>query len=132
MPENAIVAENLTYRYGELTAVDHIDFTVAEGEILGFLGPNGAGKSTAINMLTGQLVPKEGRAEVLGVDIAGNPKQVQAQIGVCFEITNLYEQMSAVENLVLFARLFSVKDFDAHALLKRVGLEGREKDRVAT
>lgn len=128
--EKAIVAENLTYRYGELTAVDHISFQVATGEILGFLGPNGAGKSTTVKMLTGQLQPQEGQTTILGLDVARQPHKVQAQIGVCFERTNLYEQMSAEENLKLFARLFAVKDFDAAALLKRVGLAGRERDRV--
>lgn len=132
MSQPAIIAENLTYRYGQLTAVDHISFTVAEGEILGFLGPNGAGKSTTVKMLTGQLRPKEGRATVLGLDVARYPKQVQAQIGVCFEFTNLYEQMTGVDNLTLFARLFGVRDFDAPALLKRVGLDSRGKDIVAT
>lgn len=132
MTTPAIIAENLTYRYGRLTAVDHISFTVAEGEILGFLGPNGAGKSTTVKMLTGQLRPKEGRATVLGLDVARHPKQVQAQIGVCFEFTNLYEQMTGRDNLLLFARLFGVRDFDPDALLKRVGLDGRGKDRVET
>jgi ABC-2 type transport system ATP-binding protein len=130
MAQDAIVAENLTYRYGQLTAVDHISFNVAEGEILGFLGPNGAGKSTTIKMLTGQLIPKEGRAMLLGLDVARQPKLIQAQIGVSFEATNLYEQMSAEENLTLFARLFGVRPFDAGALLKRVGLDGRGKERV--
>jgi len=132
MTQPAIIAEELVYRYGQLTAVDHISFTVAEGEILGFLGPNGAGKSTTVKMLSGQLRPKEGRATLLGLDVARHPKQVQAQIGVCFEITNLYEQMTGIENLTLFARLFGVKDFDAGALLARVGLDGRGKDRVET
>ncbi len=132
MTQPAIIAEELVYRYGQLTAVDHISFTVAEGEILGFLGPNGAGKSTTVKMLSGQLRPKEGRATLLGLDVARHPKQVQAQIGVCFEITNLYEQMTGLENLTLFARLFGVKDFDAGALLARVGLDGRGKDRVET
>jgi ABC-2 type transport system ATP-binding protein len=126
----AIVAENLTYRYGELTAVDHINFQVAEGEIFGFLGPNGAGKSTSIKMLTGQMKPKDGQATLLGLDVAKQPKQVQAQIGVSFENTNLYEQMTAVENLNLFANLFGVKNFDAQALLNRVGLGGRGNERV--
>src|SRR3990172_3974342 len=130
MAQKAIVAEALTYRYGQLTAVDHISFDVAEGEILGFLGPNGAGKSTTIKMLTGQLVPKEGRATVLGLDVAQQPKKVQAQIGVSFETTNLYEQMTAEENLRLFARLFGVKDFDVHSSLARVGLDGRGRERV--
>ena len=127
----AITAEHLTYRYGDLTAVDDISFTVAEGEILGFLGPNGAGKTTTVRMLTGQAHPHGGKAMLLGVDVARAPEAVQAQIGVCFETTNLYEQMSALENLKLFARLFGVRGFDADALLKRVGLDGRGKDRVA-
>lgn len=130
MAGNAIIAENLTYRYGDLTAVDHISFSVGEGEILGFLGPNGAGKTTTVKMLTGQLRPQEGHATLLGLDVAKDPKKVQAQIGVCFEITNLYEQISAVDNLKLFAHLFGVQNFDADALIKRVGLDGRGDDRV--
>jgi len=132
MAGDAIVAEELTYWYGELVAVDHISFNVAEGEILGFLGPNGAGKTTAIKMLTGLLRPKAGKATLLGMDIAKNVEKVQGDIGVCFEETNLYEQMSAIENLKLFARLFGIRLFDANALLRRVGLAGREKDRVET
>ena len=132
MAEQAISAEGLTYRYGKLVAVDHISFSVAEGEIMGFLGPNGAGKSTTVMMLTGQLMPKEGKAMLFGRDITKNLEKVQGEIGVAFEVTNLYEAMSAEENLKLFARLFGVQSFDASALLKRVGLGGREKDRVET
>ena len=128
----AIIADQLTYAYDQLTAVDHIDFKVKEGEILSFLGPNGAGKTTTVKMLTGQLRPKEGKAILLGMDVVQETERVQAQIGVCFELTNLYEQMSAEENLNLFAKLFGVKDFDAGALLVRVGLDGRGKDRVET
>ncbi len=127
---HAILAEDLTYNYGDLTAVNRINFHVDEGEILGFLGPNGAGKSTTIQMLTGQMKPKGGKATLLGFDVAKQPKKVQAQIGVSFEATNLYEQMTAVENLNLFAQLFGVKGFNAQALLTRVGLNGRENERV--
>jgi len=130
MTENAIVAKELTYQYGQLVAVDNVSFNVTQGEILGFLGPNGAGKSTTIKMLTGQIKPKSGHATLLGVDVTKDPEKVQANLGVCFEQTNLYEKMSAQENLNLFASLFGTKDFDAMALLKRVGLGGREKDRV--
>ncbi len=132
MSDYAIIAEDLTYYYGDLIAVDHIDFKVAIGEILGFLGPNGAGKTTTINILTGQMKPKGGRAILLGTDVAKDVKKVKGDIGVCFETTNLYEQMSAIENLNLFARLFGIKSFDAGKLLSRVGLEGRGKDRVET
>ncbi|MGD8750612.1 MAG: ABC transporter ATP-binding protein [Anaerolineales bacterium] len=130
MNKDAIVAQDLTYQYNTLTAVDRISFNVGEGEIMGFLGPNGAGKTTTVKMLTGQLKPKGGKAMVLGLDVAKNPKGAQAHIGVCFERTNLYEDMSAEENLNLFARLFGVQNFDADALLRRVGLAGRERDRV--
>ena len=127
---DAIIAEKLTYWYGDLVAVDHIDFNVAEGEIFGFLGPNGAGKSTTVKMLTAQMKPKEGKAMVLGMDVSKEVRSVQSEIGVCFELPNMYEQMSALENLKLFARLFNTKDFDGYDLLKRVDLAGREKERV--
>jgi len=131
MAENSIIVENLTYRYGDLLAVDHISFEVDAGEILGFLGPNGAGKTTTVKMLTGQLKPQEGTATLLGRDVIKETRTVRALIGVCFEQTNLYEQMSALDNLLLFAELFGVEGFDGYALLKRVGLAGREKDKVS-
>jgi ABC-2 type transport system ATP-binding protein len=132
MPDHAIAVTGLTYRYGDLVAVDHIDFTVAEGEIIGFLGPNGAGKTTTVKMLTGQLKPREGKAVVLGLDMAREAHQVQSQIGVCFEQTNLYEKMSAAANLRLFARLFGVRGFDPEPLLQKVGLGGRGRKRAET
>jgi len=130
MAGDAIVAEELAYWYGKVVAVDHISFRVAEGEILGLLGPNGAGKTTTVMMLTGLLRPKAGKALLLGMDVTKNANKVQGKIGVCFEDTNLYEQLSAVENLRLFARLFGRRRLNTNALLKGVGLEGREKDRV--
>ena len=131
MPENAIVAENLVYRYGDLVAVDGISFEVAEGEIFSFLGPNGAGKTTTVAMLIGQRRPHEGRALLLGKDITRETPEIQAQIGVCFEVTNLYEEMTGIENLRLFARLFGVRDLDIDALIDRVGLTGRAGDKVS-
>ncbi len=132
MAGDAIVAEDLSYWYGELKAVDEISFRVAEGEILGFLGPNGAGKTTIVKMLTGQLKPKAGTATLLGMDVARHVEKVQGDIGVCFEETNLYEKMTAIENLNLFARLFGIKNFDADVLLRKVDLAGRVKDRLET
>jgi len=131
MNDKSIMVEKLTYRYGNLLAVDHINFEVERGEILGFLGPNGAGKTTTVKILTGQLRPGEGRAVLLGYDIVKETAKIRAKIGVCFEQTNLYEQMSALDNLTLFAQLFNVNNFDGLALLKRVGLSGREKDKVS-
>ncbi|MBZ0284430.1 MAG: ABC transporter ATP-binding protein [Anaerolineae bacterium] len=131
MNDKTIIAENLTHRYGQLTAVDHINFAVGRGEVLGFLGPNGAGKSTTVKMLTGQLRPVEGRAVLLGMDVSKQASKVQAQIGVAFETSNLYEQMTATENLALFARLFGVKAFNPQNLLEKVGLGGRANERVS-
>ncbi len=130
--ENVIEAKNLTYSYGKTLAVDHVGFTVSKGEIIGFLGPNGAGKTTTFKMLIGLLKPQEGEAKILGMDVATEIKKIQEHIGVCFEYTNLYEDMSAKDNLVFFAELFDIKDFNPFALLKRVGLQGKEKDRVST
>jgi ABC-type multidrug transport system ATPase subunit len=131
MTQPAIKVEDIAFSYGDVEAVRGITFEVAPGEILGFLGPNGAGKSTTIKMLTGQLSPKSGRAQVLGVDVSADDPNIQAQIGVCFEEKNLYESMSGAENLRFFASLFGIKDLDTDDLLRRVGLADRAKDRVS-
>lgn len=131
MTDAAIKVDNITFAYGDLEAVRGISFEVAPGEILGFLGPNGAGKSTTIKILTGQLTPKSGTAQVLGVDVSNDDPVMQAQIGVCFEEKNLYDSMSGQENLKFYASLFGIKDVDTDELLRRVGLADRAKDRVA-
>jgi len=130
MTTPAIRVENLSYSYGEIDAVKNVSFDVMPGEILGFLGPNGAGKTTTIKVLTGQLPPKSGRAEILGMETGHDNPEIQAQIGVCFEEKNLYLNMSALENLNFFASLFGIKDVDSMEVLRRVGLADRAKDRV--
>ena len=113
MSNPAIAVENLSYAYHNIKAVNNISFKVAPGEIVGFLGPNGAGKSTTIKMLTGQLPPQTGEVFILGRNVAQSASEVQAQIGVCFEEKNLYLDMSALENLNFFARLFGIKNSGA-------------------
>ena len=130
MTTPAIKVDDIRFSYGDLEAVKGISFEVAPGEVLGFLGPNGAGKSTTIKILTGQLTPSAGKATVLGYDITADDPIMQAQIGVCFEEKNLYEAMSAEENLRFHASLFGIKDLDTDDLLRRVGLADRAKDRV--
>jgi ABC-type multidrug transport system ATPase subunit len=128
----AIRVEDLGFTYrGGVRAVDGVSFEVAPGEVLGLLGPNGAGKSTTIKMLTGQLNPDEGAVEVLGLQLPAERERAQARMGVCFEEKNLYLQMSAVENLRFFARLFGIRDYDPEPLLGRVGLFDRRHDRVS-
>ena len=130
MSNKVIEVKDLTYKYDDLTAVDHISFSILKGEILGFLGPNGAGKSTTVKLLTGQLLSGEGKVSILGKDVAKNREEIQGQIGVCFEEKNLYERMSAAANLKFYAKLFGISKLDPYPLLKKVGLEGREKDKV--
>lgn len=132
MTEAAIRVQDITYSYGDLLAVKGISFEVQPGEILGFLGPNGAGKSTTIKMLTGQIAPKGGVAQILGRDITLDDPETQARIGVCFEEKNLYINMSGKENLDFYASLFGMKEFDSVEVLRRVGLADRANDRVKT
>lgn len=128
---NAIEVTGLEFSYGDVRAVDGVSFHVGTGEIFGFLGPNGAGKSTTIKMLTGQLRPDAGTVAILGMEMPGQREEIQARLGVCFEEKNLYTSMTGRENLVFFARLFGVADFDPDPLLARVGLEQRGGDRVS-
>ncbi len=127
----AIEVDGVSYAYGDREAVKGISFEVAPGEVLGFLGPNGAGKSTTIKILTGQLPAKSGVARVLGRDVRRDDPEIQRHIGVCFEEKNLYESMTAEENLRFFASLFGLKGVDTTGLLERVGLADRAKTRVA-
>lgn len=127
----AISVQDVHFSYGARPAVQGVSFDVARGEVLGFLGPNGAGKSTTIKMLTGQYRPSKGRIELLGLDLRAHREALQGRIGVCFEEKNLYPSLSGVEHLRFFARLHGVRDLDADALLARVGLETRGKDRVS-
>ncbi|MBE0416817.1 MAG: ABC transporter ATP-binding protein [Coriobacteriia bacterium] len=130
MTTPAIKVEKLSFSYGNIQAVKDVSFEVMPGEILGFLGPNGAGKTTTIKVLTGQMPPKSGRAEILGMETGHDDPEIQAQIGVCFEEKNLYLNMSALENLDFFASLFGIKDANSMEVLRRVGLADRAKDRV--
>jgi len=90
-------------------AVDGIEFSVREGEIFGFLGPNGAGKTTTIRMLTGLTRPTAGRAQVLGLDLARDVTRIKKRIGVVPEVSNLYDELSAFDNLVFSMQLYGVR-----------------------
>ncbi len=131
MTQPSIEARGLRYAYGEHLAVDGVDVVVQPGEILGFLGPNGAGKSTTIKMITGQLRPDDGTVTMLGMDLASHRAEAQSRLGVAFEEKNLYDVMSARENLRFFGRLFGIKEVDVDGLLRRVDLADRADDRVA-
>jgi ABC-2 type transport system ATP-binding protein len=128
----AMQVEGLTKTYATskdspaLLAVDGIDFTVHPGEVFGFLGPNGAGKTTTIRMLTGLTLPTSGRANLLGLDLASDLPRIKKRIGVVPEASNLYDELTAFDNLVFAMQLYGVPRAErkprAEALLGRFRL----------
>ena len=104
-----VEVKNLTKRYGNMTVVDDISFTVGEGEILGFLGPNGAGKSTTMNMITGYISSTAGTITVDGYEVLENPKKVKSSIGYLPEIPPLYIEMTVKKYLEFMFDLKKVK-----------------------
>ena len=107
---NSVVIKDLVKRFGEFVAVDHISLETRTGEIFGFLGPNGAGKSTTIRMLCGLLRPTSGTAIVAGYDVAKQPEKVRQNIGYMSQKFSLYDDLKVIENLRLFAGLYSVPE----------------------
>ena len=132
--EYAIQVSNLTKRYDELVAVDHINFTVNQKEIFGFLGPNGAGKTTTIRMLTGISTPAEGTAKIMGYDIQRQNIEAKEQMGIVPDISNVYNELSAWDNLIFTGKLYDMpSDFRAsraEELLKLFGLYERRGEKV--
>jgi len=126
----AIEVKDLHRYYNGVKAVRGISFDVNDGEIFGFLGPNGAGKSTTIKVLTGQLRPTSGSAEVVGCDVVKERQLLKPQIGVVFEYQNLYERLTAMDNLRFSARLYGVGKERIHEVLAQVGLQDRAKERI--
>jgi ABC-2 type transport system ATP-binding protein len=128
MSTKAIEVVHLTHEFGKILALDDISFTVDPGEIFGFLGPNGAGKTTTICILTGQLHPTAGQARVAGCDVVQQREQLKPRIGVVFETQNLYERLSARENLLFSVGLFGVPKSWVNEMLALVGLTERAND----
>jgi ABC-2 type transport system ATP-binding protein len=108
--ENDAVIEvsNLTKKFGDFTAVDHISFDVKKSEIFGLLGPNGAGKTTTIRMLSTLTRPTEGTATIGGYDIVKNDSKVRKLIGLVSEKMIMYDRLTAKENLMFFGKLYSI------------------------
>ena len=117
-----IEVKGLTRRYGELLAVDGISFYVEKGEVFGFLGPNGAGKTTTIKILTGELDPTAGEVRVAGFSPVKDRKNLHKIIGVVPEVQNLYERMTAKENLSFFAKLYDINHKRVDELLEQFEL----------
>jgi ABC-2 type transport system ATP-binding protein len=134
--ESVIRAQGLTKRYGTTVAVDHVDFDVQAGEIVGILGPNGSGKTTTILMLLGLTEPTEGRAQVAGFDPLRDPLEVKRRVGYLPDSVGFYDGLSARDNLAYTGRLagLSRREIDQRfaEALGRVGLSDVGRDRVAT
>jgi ABC-2 type transport system ATP-binding protein len=132
--EIAIAVYDLTKQYGKILAVDNISFTVNQGEVFGFLGPNGAGKTTTIRMLTGQTKPTSGTVTVAGYDVVRESIKAKERVGVVPEVSNIYDEMSAWDNLVFAAQLYGVakneREKRAKELLELFGLYERRTGRA--
>ncbi len=129
-----IVAEALTKRFGDFTAVDSVDFQVSRGEIFGFLGPNGSGKTTTIRMMLGLLRPTSGRIEILGRRVTDLPSEIRSRVGYMSQRFSLYNDITVHQNLRFYGKAYGLS---AHALpeaishaLEMSGLAGREHVRT--
>jgi ABC-2 type transport system ATP-binding protein len=130
--EHSVVAEGLTKKFGDFTAVDHISFRIRTGEIFGFLGPNGSGKTTTIRMLLGLLRPTEGGGIVLGYDIVKQSEEIRKRIGYMSQQFSLYNDLTVAENLNFYGGTYGVtgnrlrkrKEY----ILEMANLKGRERE----
>ena len=115
-----IEVKNLVKKYGDHTAVDHLNFTVEKGKIYGFLGPNGAGKSTTMNMITGYIASTEGEILIDGHNILDEPEVAKKKIGYLPEIPPLYQDMTVLEYLKFAAELKAIPKEEREKNIKEV------------
>ena len=118
--KEAIVTQGLTKKFNGLVAVDHINFKVKSGEILGLLGPNGAGKTTTINMLITLLKPTEGTAYVSGFDIRREPEKIRERIGVVFQDMTVDRNLTGYENMWLHGKLYNIPEKELKRRIKEL------------
>ena len=128
MNEAYISIDHLSKKFDKDFVLKDVNAVLHKGEILGFLGPSGAGKTTTIKILTGQLLPTSGAAEVLGIDCRKIDERIYEQIGIVTDSSGVYERMTVFDNLKYFARILNVPLENIDLLLKRIGLyEHRKK-----
>lgn len=125
--EYALEAKDLTVKFGDFTAVDHVNFQIKRGEIFGFLGSNGCGKSTTMKVLTGLLGASEGQAWLFGQPVEGGDIETRRRVGYMSQAFSLYSELTILQNLVLHAKLFHVPaeqiDERVALMLQRFDLE---------
>jgi ABC-2 type transport system ATP-binding protein len=132
-----IEVENLTKKFGSYVAVNHLNFSVDEGEVFGLLGPNGAGKTTTVRMLAGLISSSEGSAKVKGYVINSDSLKVRETVGILTENPSLYEKLTAYENMDFFAQAYGLteptkKNQRIKEMLEFFGLWERRNDKVGT
>jgi ABC-2 type transport system ATP-binding protein len=127
--EASIVTDGLLRRFGSLTALDRVSFSIPRGGVIGLLGPNGSGKSTLIRILLGLIPPTAGRAMVLGHSIA-NPSRYAREVGALIEAPSFVPGLSARKNLLALARLRGLPASRVAEVIRIVGLDGRENESV--
>jgi ABC-2 type transport system ATP-binding protein len=129
-----IHTENLTKKFGAVTAVENLSLDIKEGEVFGFLGPNGAGKTTTVRMLSSLIGPTSGSATVAGYTIGKDDNQIRRNVGLLTETPGMYDNLSAETNLKIFAELYEVKDVPGQVekYLRLLGLWNRRSDPAGT
>ena len=134
MEEKVIICKDLTKKFGDFVAVDHISFDVKSGEIFGFLGANGAGKTTAMRMLCGLSYPTSGEAIVAGFNVYQQQEKIKKNIGYMSQKFSLYENLSIVENIRFFGGVYGVPDKEikkrSDDLIQKLGLQSEAKKMV--
>lgn len=130
----AIIANSLTKRFGNFTAVDEVHFEVHPGEIFGFLGPNGSGKTTTIRMMLGLMKPTSGRIQVLGMDVNGDTARIRPRVGYMSQRFSLYNDLTVLQNLNFYGAAYGLKNAQLEesiqSALEMAGLKGRENVRT--
>ena len=131
---HAIEVTDLEKRFGEILALDHVSFSVETGEVFGYLGPNGAGKTTTIRILTGITTPTGGSASIFGRDIVRDTIRARRQMGIVYETSNIYDDITAWQNMMFAGELYHVGKQDREErgkeLLEIFGLWDRRTSRV--